>query len=568
MARKLGWSLLILALALPACATTRVATVSGAVRNSAGVGQMGALIEIIPANGGATKRVYTDDHGLYNAGEIAPGSYVVRASAAAFLPSLRENVQLTGGAHQLINLTLNTLFEAIQLLPDRRKPTTDDEEWKWTLRSVGNRPILRVLDDGQSVMVSSLESGDDRHLKAHVSFVAGSESAGFGSSADASTVFSLERSMFTTGTLAFRGDVGYGNGEPGGVIRASYAQQVGSSRPEIALTARRFATAGTAQQYGALEAFSLAASNTMTITEAVEITAGSEFQTVQFARRVSAVKPFGTVDVHLTPDTVVEYRYASSQLSAQSAMRAAKGFDTAPADLTESGPRMSLDGDRPVLERARHQELSLSHRFGHTRLQAAAYMDHVGDAALLGVGDVTAESGDFLPDVYSSTFTWNGGDLNTTGARLVVQQRFSEGFTATLAYATGGVIASRGDGVAWDVARHNLRNERRHAVAAKFSGTVPRANTRWVASYRWTNGHALTPVDWFDASPGQADPYFSVFVRQPVPAVGFLPEHMELLVDVRNLLAQGYVPVLGRDGQTLYLVQAARSVRGGVAFSF
>jgi hypothetical protein len=44
---------------------------------------------------------------------------------------------------------------------------------------------------------------------------------------------------------------------------------------------------------------------------------------------------------------------------------------------------------------------------------------------------------------------------------------------------------------------------------------------------------------------------------------------MEVLVDLRNLLAQGYVPVLGRDGRTLYLVQsAARSVRGGVAFSF
>src|SRR5947208_23802 len=91
---------------------------------------------------------------------------------------------------------------------------------------------------------------------------------------------------------------------------------------------------------------------------------------------------------------------------------------------------------------------------------------------------------------------------------------------------------------------------------------------RCLASYRWTNGHALSPVDWFDVSPGQADPYFSVFVRQPVPAVGFLPEHLELVVDMRNLLAQGYIPVLARDGQTLYLVQAARSVRGGVAFSF
>ena len=43
---------------------------------------------------------------------------------------------------------------------------------------------------------------------------------------------------------------------------------------------------------------------------------------------------------------------------------------------------------------------------------------------------------------------------------------------------------------------------------------------------------------------------------------------MDAVVDVRNLLAQGYVPLLGQDGHTVYLVQSARSIRGGVAFSF
>jgi hypothetical protein len=43
---------------------------------------------------------------------------------------------------------------------------------------------------------------------------------------------------------------------------------------------------------------------------------------------------------------------------------------------------------------------------------------------------------------------------------------------------------------------------------------------------------------------------------------------MDLIVEVRNLLAQGYVPVFGQDGRTVYLVQSARAVRGGVAFSF
>jgi hypothetical protein len=69
----------------------------------------------------------------------------------------------------------------------------------------------------------------------------------------------------------------------------------------------------------------------------------------------------------------------------------------------------------------------------------------------------------------------------------------------------------------------------------------------------------------FNASPGQSDPFLNVFVRQPIPSFG---GRMEAIIDLRNLLAQGYVPVLGQDGQTVYLVQAARSVRGGVAFTF
>jgi hypothetical protein len=105
-------------------------------------------------------------------------------------------------------------------------------------------------------------------------------------------------------------------------------------------------------------------------------------------------------------------------------------------------------------------------------------------------------------------------------------------------------------------------------VGAKFSGYVPSSGTRWVASYKWTSDSSLLPVDEFNASPGQVDPYFSFFVRQSIPGTSFIPGKMEALIDMRNLMAQGYVPVLGRDGRRVYLVQAARAVRGGLAFTF
>jgi hypothetical protein len=150
-----------------------------------------------------------------------------------------------------------------------------------------------------------------------------------------------------------------------------------------------------------------------------------------------------------------------------------------------------------------------------------------------------------------------------------VQRKLNSDLTATLDYSYGGVLALGTPGADWSNLRSSLATERRHSLTYKMSGSIPISHTHWIASYKWTSGGStLTPVDMFNVSPGQADPYLSFFVRQPLPGMGFMPGHMEALVDVRNLLAQGYVPVLGNGGRTLYLVQSARAFRGGVAFTF
>jgi hypothetical protein len=249
-------------------------------------------------------------------------------------------------------------------------------------------------------------------------------------------------------------------------------------------------------------------------------------------------------------------------------MTAGKGFDSAAVDLGQSGPRISLVERNAVLEKARHQELALSRRFGNTSFQVAGYFDRVSNTALTGVGDLDSPMAELLPDMYSGTFTYNGGDLNTEGLRIVAERKFSPALTATVNYSYGGVLDVTGS----DMRLHGLRSlvhqEARHSLGLKFSGTAPATRTQWAASYRLTNQKSLTPVDLFDSSPGRIDPYLNLFVRQPLPGTGFLPGKMEALVDLRNLLAQGYVPVIGRDGRTLYLVQPARSVRGGLAFVF
>ena len=559
MFRKLGFLVVALGLVLPASAAGKPGSISGYVRNASGIPQMGAVVEVL-GSAARTLKFFTDEHGFYSAAGLIPGLYSVKVSAPSFLPALRERVGLHPGSSVIVNVTLSTLFEAIQLTP--RRGVGDEDDWKWTLRAASNRPILRMLDDGSPVVASQAEK-DDHDLKGSLSFVAGSPSEGYGGSSDMSTGFSVEHSIFSSGTLSLHGNVGYGSSSPTAVLRTSYSHKLANgSEPEVAFTIRRLASPGVNLRNATLQALALTTSDEFSFGNILELKFGSELQTIQFMGRVNAFRPFGSADLHLSPNTVLEYQYASALPNS----RLEKGFDSAPADLTESEPRVSIADFAPSLQKAHHQEVSLSRRLGKNNLQVAVYSDRVANPALTGVGDMAANS-EILPDLYSGTFTYQGRDLQTRGLRVVLQRKLAADLTATLDYAYGGVLDLARTDVELQDARQWLDVERRHAVAAKLSGTVPHAQTHWIASYRWVNGQALTPVDMFNSSAGQADAYLNLFVRQPIP-LGFLPWRMEAVIDIRNLMAQGYVPVVGQDGRTVYLVQSARAVRGGVAFTF
>ncbi len=517
---------------------------------------MGAVVQILGA-ANRTFTVFTDGAGYYTANGLLPGLYTLKVTAPSFLPALREKVGLRAGASINVNVTLSTLLGVMQLGPVRALP--DDDDWKWTLRSVANRPILRIFND------PALAENQGHELRGTLSFFGGSAAGGYGSGSGMSTGFTLERSIFSDGHLAFTGNVGYGQGLPAAVLRAGYSRRMlNGSQPSLALTVRRFAASDPNLHNAALQALALSAGDQFSVGDILEFKFGSELQTIQFLGHVTAFRPYGSADLHLSPNTVLEYDYATSRPD----LRSEKGFDSSPADLSESNPRVSLMAFSPRVEHAHHQELSLSRRLGKNNVQVAVFSDRVTDPALTGIGEATAAGGFLLPDVSSGTFSYAGKTLDTNGLRVVLQHKFSTDLTATLDYAFGGVLDLSKPDVPLQDAQGWISTQRRHAVAAKFSGTLPRAHTRWIASYRWVNGSAITPVDMFNSSPGQSDPFLNVFIRQPIPSMGFLAGHMEAIIDLRNLLAQGYVPVLGQDGQTVYLVQSARSVRGGVAFTF
>lgn len=570
MANRLKWLVVLLSATVPMCAATP-GSISGLVKSADGTPQMGALVEVLAAGTLQPVVAFTSQTGTFQVSSLKPGSYRLKVTAASFLPSLVENVVIRSGGRAVINVTLNTLAEAIRFLPPRQLSPQDQDDWKWILRSAANRPILRFDGDNGLVLASSASSEirDAHGVKGRVAFVAGAQADGFGSAPDYGTSFDVRQALFSADTLSFDGRVGNGNGQPAGVIRTSYKHQFANGdTPTVAVTLRHTAPPGSAVT-NTLSSLSFTFSNTTKVAGLIDLSYGSEVQGVQFIHHISGVRPFATAGLHVGKNMVVEYRYATAE--------PASPFDRALDNANGNGddesvptPRISVVAFAPALERDRHQEIAISRKQGDTKFQAAVFFDRVSNLALTGSGDVSSIASDVIPDVSSDTFTFNGGNLDTRGFRLVAEHTFSRELTALLDYAYGGAVSAPdwSSTGSWADLREALRVEDAHSVTAKLNGLIPESSTRWAASYKWTSSNAVTPVDLFNASPGHADPFFSVVIRQPIPGGSFIPGHVEAVLNVRNLLAQGYRPFLSPDGRTLYLVQSARAVRGGLAFTF
>jgi hypothetical protein len=102
--------------------------------------------------------------------------------------------------------------------------------------------------------------------------------------------------------------------------------------------------------------------------------------------------------------------------------------------------------------------------------------------------------------------------------------------------------------------------------ALSLSGTLDGTGTRWRASYRWQPETTVTQIAPYAVD--AAEPYFNLHLRQPIHLRGDSLGGFEVLLDMRNLLAEGYQPYLLGDGSLLVFAQDQRGVRGGLAFTF
>jgi hypothetical protein len=112
----------------------------------------------------------------------------------------------------------------------------------------------------------------------------------------------------------------------------------------------------------------------------------------------------------------------------------------------------------------------------------------------------------------------------------------------------------------------SARPRRAAMYSISLSGTLEGSGTRWHASYRWQPEETVTQVAPFAANAGE--PFFNIHLRQPVSNRREGARSFDVMLDVHNLLAQGYRPYILSDGSVLMFAQDQRSFSGGLAFTF
>ena len=235
-------------------------------------------------------------------------------------------------------------------------------------------------------------------------------------------------------------------------------------------------------------------------------------------------------------------------------------------------PRMSVRYSHAAVQQSRSFEAGYHRTVGSRSFEAAVFREIVSNAALtISGGDGNFPAWDVLPDLFTSSSVFNAGGYQSTGYMISGTQKLGENLKLGLMYGSGGALVAertRIVGDSPDDLRSMIRQGRRQALTTQVSGVSPWSGTQFTASYQWTDSHSVTPAHYYATRGARAEAGLNISVRQPIPTSSLLPIRMEATADLRNLLAEGYLPFSQTDGHQILLMHTPRSFRGGLSFIF
>jgi len=585
----------IIGVALPASASEPVVSLSGQIAgrviNPGGLPQMGATVSLYNRYEAVVGRALTTDAGAFEFPLLPAGIYTIQVSLPGIMSAVRKSISVEPGMRSFIGVNLSTLLSSIEfvyLAPAQRALMSED--WKWVLRGSGaTRPGLRFLPGSGTPQIARVRSAmfADTEGVIRVSAGDGASTSAFGNQTDLGTAFAVATSLFGGHRIEVSGNLGYASnaGVPTAGFRTTYTPtngaQVGITMRQVFLAGRAGAGMLTGAQAPVLRTYEASFSDRRRLAENLLFEYGSTLESVVFLERLNFFSPYARLSWGSDEEGLIQAGYSSGAPPVGLMETAGIASAERPANHLQSDistlamlPRVSLTGGTARVQRTENLEMGYTRSADGRTLAASIYQETLRNAATMIAGaDGVLAPGDVLPDLGSRSSIFNYGRFQRRGATLTVTQEVGQHLNATVGYTYTGALASPTSGLdagdAQDIRDHLMRQVYRRGLLARISGTTPFTGTAYSASYQWTDYHAFQPTHYSLVQRSQFDPGLNVSIRQPIPGTsGIFPGHIEATADLRNLMAQGYVPLDTMGGRRMLLIHSPRAVRGGLSFIF
>lgn len=572
---------------------TEFGIIAGKVSDRRGAPQAGVPVNILSPGGRVIARATTQTTGRFSVPQLKPGMYSAEVVSPSFLPYLKTAISVRAGGLALLDVSLYKLAESVELnIPGNVQQAAED--WKWMLRAQHpTRPVLRFQQeqpDWASPRNSDGEPRGEPHQRAlhgTLKLTAGDKQTGFGQDSGLQTSFDMDYQLTATQSLGLTGTAGLRQGTPAASFHASWDRVDGdAATTHLTATVRQLFLPREywVSQFGPdagsgnrVQSATFGYAQERRLSAKITAEYGALLDMLSLHESSSRLSPYARVSYATARNGIFTVAYTGLGPRALPTNWSAHKQGS---DQWLAIPQISAgESGEPLIETGRHAEVNWEQSWTAplvrlpVQTEAAIFVDELNAPALTvsyqGGVDTTALG--TLRDPYSNRHFLSGRSYRSPGARVAASAKLNRNLTVIAAYSYSGSLVATASLPAAEYAtqfRDSVALLRNQSFVLKADSKLPTSGTRVITSYRWLPDGAVTLADPYNQGIGQADPYLSVYIIQPIPAPDILPGQFAAIADFSNLLAEGYLPFRTPGGGSGVLYPAARIFRGGFNFTF
>ncbi len=564
----------------------------GSVLDSAGTPQIGATVQLLNKYERVLAKAITSSDGRFVFAGLPLDNYAVRVSQPSFLPAFRDKITVKPGQDSYLQIHMATLFSNIQV--SYRIPAgTMTNDWKWALRtSTATRPVTRYLPELRPKQEKAPAERNQIFSDTHAMLRLNGGDSGFldtgSATSDLGSIFALSTNVLGKNQFQIAGSLGQGSDllPSARGLSAVYQRRTDGgvmNTPEVTLAVlqiNRFGLplSGPGMVAG-LRIMSLDLYQISDPLDSLHLEYGASAQSVSYAQQSTRMSPFARATLSISSNTELIAAYSDGALPDALAMHSP--LQSAADSLSPSNelsdavsalgrmPLMTSHNDRLVLQRTQTYELGFNRQVGSRTYALSGFHENVWDGQLTLSGDTSyVNQGNLLFDGTSKTSSYDIGNYSRFGFAGSVTQRITDNSDFGLAFGRMGGLSTADSGHMFDSLQPSFHMGLHDVAGAKFRASIPASGTRFTAGYGWIDSKTFVPTHMFVTQSNIVSPGLNFGFEQPIPSPFGLAGHLELTADLRNLLAQGYIPVGANGASQILVVQAPRAIRGGLNFTF